>query len=237
VEHLEAVVAEASLAVAPLRARSRGERGRVQEEVHLSVVAKVGDEDLLHVWKQHRRVARVAREAGVGSIILGQFSAKVVVVDSTDLSFFQSPVAEIHTTVVAKVVVVDSTDLSFFQSPARCTTFDPWNTETLCVFASAVPLAVGSVSFIKDTSGSLATLVNVRIITPRAQASLRVATAFRQSSLAKFIALRLVWTSVDGDPVAITKKVEVSTRAPYYLFSDVCPQVTGRVCDQARRRK
>ena len=89
VEHLKTVVAEAVLAVAPLRARAGGGRGRVQEEVHLAVAAKVGDEDLLHIWKQDGRVARVARKAGVGRIFFGQLPANVV--DGTDLVLVQSP--------------------------------------------------------------------------------------------------------------------------------------------------
>ena len=85
VEHLKTVVAESVLTVAPLRARTWGERGRVQEEVHTTVAPKVGDKDLLHIWKQHRRVARVAREARVGSILLYQSSANVVVANGTDI--------------------------------------------------------------------------------------------------------------------------------------------------------
>ena len=88
--NLKAVVAEASLAVAPLRTRAWGEGGGVQKEVHRAIASKVGDKNLLHIGKQDGGVARVAREAGV-NILLGQFPAKVVVVDSTDFFIVKSP--------------------------------------------------------------------------------------------------------------------------------------------------
>jgi hypothetical protein len=49
VKHLKGVIAKPTLAVAPLRARTGRGRGRVQEEVHLVVLVKVRNKDLLHV--------------------------------------------------------------------------------------------------------------------------------------------------------------------------------------------
>ena len=100
--NLKAVVAEASLAVAPLRTRAWREGGCVQKEVHLAIVAKVGDKNLLHIGKQDGGVACVARKAGVGSILLGQFPASVV--DGTDLILVKQ-----HSTMVGALFIKSRT--------------------------------------------------------------------------------------------------------------------------------
>ena len=65
--------------VAALRARAGRERGRVQEEVVAAVLVKVRNKDLLHVGEQPR-VARVAREARVGRVVVRKAASSVTAV-------------------------------------------------------------------------------------------------------------------------------------------------------------